>query len=124
MSTSLELDILEELSYIPTLDAHEHLDPEEHLLNLPRDFFALFRHYSAGDLISAGATKDDLALIRNKELPLETRWNRFFPFYKKIKYGGYATSARIVIRDILGFDELNDDTYQPISEKLQAETKP
>lgn len=36
----------------------------------PRDFFNLFQHYCAADLISAGATKENMAAFADHTLPL------------------------------------------------------
>ncbi len=42
---TLYLDLLEEIRNTPTIDAHEHLPPEEERLKEPRDFYSLFQHY-------------------------------------------------------------------------------
>lgn len=89
----LTADIMEELCSIPTIDAHEHLPPEESRLDDPIDFYSLFECYSGADLVSAGATEEDRKAFANRELALDERWQRFKPFLSAIRTGGYARSA-------------------------------
>jgi len=121
---TLEREIFEELETIPTIDAHEHLPTEESRVRQTLDFFDLFNHYCVWDLNAAGATDEDIAFWRDKGKPLVQRWKRFKPFFSAIRTGGYARSAMIVIRDLLGFDDLNDRTYEAVGKKLQAGNKP
>lgn len=124
MTDTLAADILDELVHRPTIDAHEHLPTEMSRLDAPRDFYSLFQHYCGGDLVAAGATDDDMAAFADRDLPLAERWRQFSPFLSAIRTGAYARSALIFIRDILGFPDLADDTYEAVSEKLQQINKP
>lgn len=109
---------------LPTVDAHEHLPPETDRVSRSLDFFTLFEHYCKGDLVSAGATDDDLAFWQDRSQPVEERWNRFKPYLSAIRTGGYARSAFLVIRDLLGFADLTDDTYLAIGHRLQRGNTP
>lgn len=120
----LYLDILAEIEGTPTIDAHEHLPPEGTRLKEPRDFYSLFQHYCSADLVSCGATKEDMAAFADRSLPLVERWNRFRTFLSRIRTGAYARSALIVIRDMLGFEDLNDDTFEAVSAKLEEINTP
>jgi len=124
MAENLYEDILEELESIPTIDAHEHLMSEEAYLKEPVDFYTLFSGYCQGDLLSAGATQEDLDFWADRKQPLEARWRRFRPWLAAIRTGSYARAAFIVIRDLLGFEDLTDETYKPISEKLASLSRP
>jgi hypothetical protein len=121
---SLAQDIFDELQSIPTVDAHEHLPTEESRVARPVDCFDLFHHYCVGDLVAAGATDKDLAFWGDKNEPLSDRWTRFKPFFAAIRTGAYARSVLLVVRDLLGFDDLNDDTFEGVSRKLQAGNTP
>jgi predicted TIM-barrel fold metal-dependent hydrolase len=131
MSGSLDLvedllagELFAELEQIGTVDAHEHLPPETSRLGEPRDFYSLFQHYCAADLISAGASEEDLKCFGDRDRPLEERWTRFRPFLQAIRTGGYARSALIVIRDLLGIPDLDDGTYETVGEELSNLNKP
>ena len=116
-------ELFEELEQIGTVDAHEHLPPEESAIKEDKDFFSLIQHYCRGDLVAAGA-EADMALFQDRTRPLKERWERFKPFFSAIRTGGYARSALIVVRDLLGFEDLNDDTYEAVGEKLSEMNKP
>lgn len=121
---NLVLELIEELESTPTIDAHEHL-PEEHSRTATEiDCFDLFAHYCEGDLVASGATDQDFAFWKDKTQPLDERWQRFKPFFTAIRTGAYARSAMLVIRDILGFDDLTDDTYAAVSAKYQQGNTP
>ena len=122
--SQLERDLFEELLTIPTVDAHEHLPPEAERLKTPADCLDLFSCYCRGDLVSAGASGEDFACWQDKSQPLSERWQRFAPFLSAIRTGGYAQAALLVVRDLLKLPDLNDDTYQEASERLQQLRKP
>lgn len=117
-------ELFEELQHIGTVDAHEHLPTEESRMKEDRDFFSLFQHYCRGDLVAAGATDEDLAVFGDRRRTLKERWQRFQPFLSAIRTGAYARSALIVVRDILGLDDLNEDTYEAVGEKLREINRP
>jgi predicted TIM-barrel fold metal-dependent hydrolase len=123
-NNTLTTDLYEELCTISTIDAHEHLPPEASRLKQCRDFYDLFTHYCTADLIAAGATPEDMAAFANRDLAMSARWKRFRPFLDAIRTGGYARSALIVVRDLLGFPDLNDETYAAVSARLQEMNQP
>ena len=43
---------------------------------------------------------------------------------QRIRTGAYARSALLVVQDVLGFDDLSDDTYAAVSAKLLEMGKP
>jgi len=116
--------ILQELEAIPVLDTHEHLMQESTRLGMKLDFFTLFDHYCNKDMISAGATEDDIRLLRDKDIPLESRWACFKRFLPAIRTTGFAQSVMITLRDIFGFDDITDASYQAISDAIQLNNKP
>lgn len=121
---SLYHELYEELRATPTVDVHEHLPSEAEALKRRLDFFSLFEHYNSGDLVAAGATDEDFAFWRDVDKPVRERWQRFRPFFSAIRTGAYARSALVFLRDILDFDDLNDDTVEDIGQALIAINKP
>ncbi len=120
----LKRSLIEELASIPTIDAHEHLPSETERLTMTLDFYSLFEHYCRGDLVSAGMPDSVMNSLKQREGSLAQRWELFKPYFSAIRTTAYTRSALLVIRDILGFPDLNDDTYQPISQKLRDANKP
>jgi hypothetical protein len=121
---SLSREILAELERIPTVDAHEHLPTEESYLKQPADFYSLFEHYCRGDLVSAGARDQDLAQWADRSKPAADRWKAFAPYLARIRTGGYARSALLVVRDLLGIPDLTADTYEEVGRALTDLRRP
>lgn len=108
----------------PAIDAHEHLLPERNRLESDVDALFLFKQYSTADLRSAGMPQNDYERIRNAEGTLEERWKLFRPYLPFIRNTGAARPVFIALRDLYGFDDLNDDNYQRVSEKIKEENTP
>lgn len=125
MSTmTLSQELYEELQATPTVDAHEHLHAEADSVARQVDFYTLFECYCQADLVAAGATGEDFALWADRSRPLKTRWEHFKPFLSAIRTVGQARAALIVIRDLLGFDDLTDETVADVGRKLAEVNRP
>lgn len=109
---------------VRVIDAHEHLPTEESHIAGRADFYSLFKHYCRGDLVSAGAGQEEFLLWEDEERDEHEKWRVFKPYWEAIRSGGYARSARIVIRDILEIPGLEDDTYEDVGSKLRQLRKP
>jgi len=120
----LTQELYEELSAVPTVDAHEHLPPEPERLEAAHDFYSLFEHYCRGDLAAAGATQEDMAFFADRAKPAAERWQRFKPFLSAIRTGGYARAALLVVRDLLHLPDLDDDTFEEVGRRLTALNRP
>ena len=142
----------EALSDLKLIDTHEHLAPEAVRFAITLDFTYLLPHYLTSDLISAGMSVHDLEAIRTPgrammqameqsricphdtgypfpqrlpavELPLQEKWQRFAPFWEKTRNTAYARGILIAIRDLFEIDDLNERTYQALSEALQSSNR-
>lgn len=117
-------ELFEELESIPTVDAHEHQQTEEQHLKTKMDFYHLFENYCTGDLVAAGATPEQMKLWSDREQPVQKRWESFKPYLSAIRTGSYARSPLLVVRDVLGLDDLTDDAYEEVGKKLQEMNTP
>jgi predicted TIM-barrel fold metal-dependent hydrolase len=120
----LEKQLLDAFEKLEVIDAHEHLPPEPVRTGQKVDVFTLFCHYTAVDLGSAGMGQQAMSQLHNAELPLEYRWRLFAPYLEAIRYGSYARPAFIAAREFYGVDDINEKTYQPLSQKMQAANTP
>lgn len=109
---------------IKAVDAHEHLLPEQERLSITPDVVWLFHQYALSDLISAGLSANDAQAIKDLNIPLKKRWQIFKPFYEFIRQTGYTKAVLCAIKDLYGFNELNDRTYLAISEEIARQNKP
>jgi glucuronate isomerase len=99
--------------------------PEAERLATPVDALSLFSHaYPAADLRAAGLAQNELDDICDPSGPLDERWQRFAPFWSRVRLTGYSRCLRIGFAEILGFDDLNADTVGPLSAALKAHAQP
>jgi predicted TIM-barrel fold metal-dependent hydrolase len=123
-----EESILSAIEEFEIVDAHEHLSPESFRLAQNVDVFTLFIHYTKVDLLASGLnhTKGLWSQfdIHDHLIPIKKRWKLFAPYLKHIRYGSYARPAFIVAKDFYGFDDINEENYKILSEKIKADNKP
>jgi len=135
--TPTEAMLMAAMAEMDVIDCHEHLKPEPVRLSKPWDVFVLFSHYTRHDLFSAGmdrsafgattpeqAIREEYESLYDYSIPLEQRWKKFKPYWERIKYGTYARSARLTAQMVYGVDDINDNTYQVLSERIKAENTP
>jgi hypothetical protein len=116
--------LMEAFDEFEIIDAHEHLPPEKDRTSHKVDALTLFSHYTRTDLITSGMTDKEYRFCTDSSAPLDKRWRTFKPFLAHIRYGSYARPAFIAAQEIYGFDDINDKTYRPLSEAMQAQNKP
>jgi len=120
----LEQSLADAMSQFEIIDCHEHLGPEKGRVGQPVDVFTLFAHYTRGDLSVAGMSEAEYQSLFNRDLPLERRWAAFRPFWEQIRWGSYARAALLAAEHFYGVADINDETYQPLSEAMQAANTP
>ncbi|MFC1509073.1 amidohydrolase family protein [Candidatus Omnitrophota bacterium] len=127
--------IKQEIDTIETVDAHEHNAlTEEEYLQLHADFARFFTNYTIDDLESAGMIIPDrlefqetggkTLRVDGRELSLEEKWAYIKPWWENTRYTGYGRALIHSIRRLFNIDDLTDNTYVDISEKLAGLGKP
>jgi uncharacterized protein len=105
-------------------DTHEHLWHECDRLKRPADFALLLSHYTNWDLVSAGMSPADVADLQNLDIPAEARWKSVAPYWQFIKTTGYGRCMLIAARDLYGIEDINEHTYQLLSERMATANRP
>ena len=118
---TLVRELVDAFAEIPVIDAHEHLPPERIRVENNVDVFTLFKHYTILDQTTSGLSKEDQDRLWDTDVPLETRWGIFEPVLANIRYGSYARPAFIAAKEFYGFDDIDAETYQPISEAMKEQ---
>lgn len=116
--------LLTRIRELEVIDCHEHLEPEAARLSQPVDALNLLGHYTRTDLITAGMAPGDYDRLFDHDRSLEERWALAKPFWEQVRYGSYARAALIAARELYGCDDLNDETYRPLSEAMQERNRP
>jgi len=121
---SIVQGLIAEMRKMPVIDSHEHLPPERELTSQSADIFTrIFAHYSPTNVETAGLP-DARAVILDTKRPLEERWAIFRPFLSAVQDSGYVRAALIAARDLFGVEDINDETYLTLSERIQAANTP
>jgi hypothetical protein len=116
--------LVDAFSAMPVIDAHEHLPPERDRVARRVDVFTLFDHYTRLDQLTAGLSPKDQERVFDPDLPLELRWKLFRPVLANIRFGSYARPAFMAAKRFYGFDDIDDETYAPLSKAMQKANKP
>jgi len=115
--------LLAEIEKTPLVDTHEHLFSERARCRQKIDFFSWFAHYSSTDLVSAGMSPATLDMTRDPEIPLNERWNHVAPFWEHAKSTGYGQVLLRAARDLFQISDINESTWQELSEKIAASNR-
>ena len=114
-----------EIEKIPCINSHSHMGPEAERLAQQIDALAFFNHaYPAADLVAAGLSPENKEALFDARRPLDQRWCLFEPYWNRIRLTGYSQCILTGFRDLLGFDDLTAATVEPLSEAIQAHSKP
>src|SRR5690348_5527596 len=105
-------------------DTHEHIWHEDVRLQRKVDFFLLFSPYTVSDLVSAGMSPQVVRDLQNPEIPLQKRWESFAPYWPFTRTTGYGRCLLIAARDLFGVEDINEQTYRLLSERMIAANRP
>jgi predicted TIM-barrel fold metal-dependent hydrolase len=124
-SRRLIVDLVAELARVPAINTHSHVIAEPERLRRDLDALAYFAHpYPAADLQSSGMSAEDLAYIADPSEPLGDRWERFAPYWHRIRYTGFSQCILEGWRAVFGIDDLTEATVEPLSEAIRDARRP
>ncbi|HOA74139.1 MAG TPA: amidohydrolase family protein [Phycisphaerae bacterium] len=121
---SIDPEILQAVDRIQVIDTHEHQEEEWQRLTQKIDFYRLFTHYAASDLVTAGLREESLRKLENPEVPIDEKWRLFEPFYLAARNTAYCKAVQIAIRDLYEIEELDRKTYVTLTERMRERNKP
>lgn len=119
-TTELSKRIRAEVESISLIDTHEHLISEGVRLRQKIDLFYWFSHYASSDLVSAGMSEQTMESLRDPGRTLHERWLEFAPFWEETRTTGYGRALLLAARDLFDIPDINEATYQELSEKISA----
>jgi predicted TIM-barrel fold metal-dependent hydrolase len=110
---------------IRLIDTHEHLMSETEALSVPADFSCLFTNYQVSDLISSGALPEKMyGTLKGKDIGLEAKWEVMKKSWVNMRTTTYGRSVLIAAHDLFGIDDLNEQTYKELSNRIKKAHQP
>ena len=122
--SSIWKSLREHAARMTIFDTHEHLWHEDVRLQRKVDFFLLFSHYTDSDLVTAGMSPQAVQDLQNPDIPLEKRWRDFAPYWPCARTTGYGRCMLVAARDLYGIEDINEQTYPLLSERISAANRP
>ena len=139
-------NLIGEIENIPVIDCHEHqgiatgatdLQPpntqfslfEERYLDpflfdakygFPQEAIALLlRGYFRNDLQSAGASDDELNLLRDPNIATKEKWPLFERFWNKTKYTAYSFEIKHTLQRLTGLHDVNLNSLETLNTRIE-----
>lgn len=125
--TELYRRIHSELSQIPIIDCHEHLQREREFPKKADEIHIgrFFAHYANCDLITTGMPVEDMTKVQNESsISPKDRFKLIEPWYRKAWNTGYCESFRIAIRDLYEFEDFSESTVDALTDAMRKAIKP
>jgi predicted TIM-barrel fold metal-dependent hydrolase len=119
-----EQALYEQISAMPTVDAHEHLHPEPMRTGRQVDIFLLFHQYLLVDLESAGMDPEAANALGEEAVPLERKWESVAPYLDRVITGSVAGPPLAALRKFFGEEHLTRDNYVALTERMRAHNTP
>lgn len=116
--------IYDQLCAMPTVDAHEHLYPEEKRLARKVDIFLLFYQYLAAQLIASGMDPEQVQALESEDVPLDQKWAALSPYLDHVRHNAVARPPFEALKHYFGEDDLTADNYERLTERMRAHNQP
>lgn len=111
--------LLDYIKSLKIIDTHEHLPFESDRPNNTDVLAEWLMHYFSCDLISAGMTDNDLAIVRDSGKDIKGRWKIVEPYWRAAESTGYGRSLSIAARDLYEIDQINETTIEKLNQLFQ-----
>jgi hypothetical protein len=122
---SLFQRLFKEIEGISLFDSHEHTWPEADRNAFGFSFFDWFRHYAGSDLVSAGLSPiTGQSILTPSPMSFAERWAAISPFWQSARFTGYGRALLLAARDLYDVDDINDQTWQGLNDRILAANQP
>lgn len=112
------IEISDYVNSLRIIDSHEHLFSEKDRRSKKIDFFLFFSQYTRSDLVSSGMEERKIDWLTDSDNNLGERWKYFKKYWENIKNTNYSKVVLSAVKDIYGFDDIDDDSYIELSKKI------
>lgn len=103
------------------VDTHEHLmNPAGIAKSSMCDFTLLLHHYADDDIKSGGMQKAVFdGMLSDTSLTVMQKWNLIKPYWENSNNTAYNRVVLLTIKELFGFDKLDETTVEPLSAKIK-----
>jgi uncharacterized protein len=115
--------LLEHIQSLKIVDTHEHLPLESERCQNADVLAEWLTHYFSCDLVSAGLSEDELAIVKDSRQDIRKRWKMVEPFWHATESTGYGRSLAIAARDLYGIERITSHTIEKLDGAFQEARK-
>jgi uncharacterized protein len=65
-----------------------------------------------------------VAELQDPDIPLDKRWKDLVHYWPYTRTTGYGRCMLVAARDLFGVEDINDNTYRDLSERISAANRP
>jgi predicted TIM-barrel fold metal-dependent hydrolase len=120
----IKTELIRYMSTLDIIDAHEHLCTEKQHLTNYYTFYNWFIPYVQYDLMSAGMPAENLWRAPDSDKMTIEYWKEIKPLWEYVKYGSYAEPVLMALKEFYGMDDITDENYMKLGEKMRATRYP
>ncbi len=119
-------DLANHIQATALIDTHEHMNKETAFVNEGPDILqSVFDHYTANDLVAAGASADAIKSLYDRSNPdIRARFEGVRAAWERSQFTGYGEGARWVAKHLFGIDEIGGAALEAAAPKANALHKP
>jgi hypothetical protein len=121
---ALKTELIRYMSALDIIDAHEHLCTEKQHLTNYYTFYTWFIPYVQYDLMSAGMPAENLWRAPDSDSMTLEYWKQIKPLWEYVKHGSYAEPVLMALKEFYGMDDITDENYMKLGEKMRATRYP
>ncbi len=114
----------EAVGSIRLIDTHEHFWTEAERNAKPMNVFQLL-HYVTSDMWADGLDRSESEkTFSDPSVPLEKKWEVFNRHWPNIRNTAYSRALLRAAKDLYGVEDISEQSYRQLSEKIQAANHP
>ncbi len=109
---------------IMIVDTHEHLGPEKMRTEREMSLFTHL-HYALSDMWADGLGRQMADSVFNASgASLADKWNTIAPYWNNTRNTAYNKVLTEAFSDLYGIDDVTEDTYEELSNRIKEANKP
>lgn len=111
--------LLDRISEIPVVDCHDHLRGSDSDLKrlYTEPILALSSSYFISDLWSAGASDEEIELLKSEDATTDEKWPVFSRLWAATEHTAYARVTKLMLKEVFGIEKLTRRSLDRVAEQ-------